>query len=274
MSNNVFLIYQLKGGVDIGDYHFESSDTLRAAGLSVDKQKYNHIYTAPLTDKDTLDSIYVQFNINHPADFAGLSLSTSDIIVLRRDGESSAHYVEPVGFTDMPEFLDEPYRYYSTQRPFDIGTFPKTENGPISINNFDVRQWVENDTFRTWGYITYNAPLTQQQMKDYELRAASDNPDRIRLSPRQLEAQAQVVGKWEKSKQLSLGKRFTFWNSDFGVFVKENYISNERLSDRFAQVVSATKKQTIQEQLAQGAIQAAKDNAARPASIEHTDKDR
>lgn len=70
------------------------------------------------------------------------------------------------------------YRYYSTQRPVDIGTFPKTENGPLYFVNFDKRDSVEQGRFLAWGYLVYDAPLTEKQMADYELRAAPGNPDR------------------------------------------------------------------------------------------------
>ena len=64
------------------------------------------------------------------------------------------------------------YRVYSTQRPVDIGTFPKTKNGPIFFVNFDERKRVEQGLFQAWGYLVYDAPLTENQMHDYELRPA------------------------------------------------------------------------------------------------------
>ena len=72
----------------------------------------------------------------------------------------------------------ELYNYFSTQRPVDIGTFPKTPNGPLSYVNFEERLPVENGAFRAWGILTYSAPLAEKQIDDYELRAAKDNPDR------------------------------------------------------------------------------------------------
>ena len=67
-----------------------------------------------------------------------------------------------------------PFRYYSTQRPVDIGTFPKPPDNPVvEIVNYDRRIPVENKPFRAWGYIEYQKPLTDQQADDYELRPAS-----------------------------------------------------------------------------------------------------
>lgn len=72
----------------------------------------------------------------------------------------------------------ELYKYYSTQRPVDLGTFPKSaENKPLEIINYDARIPVEGGAFRAWGELRYPAPLTQRQMDDYELRPAPGNPD-------------------------------------------------------------------------------------------------
>ena len=74
-----------------------------------------------------------------------------------------------------------PFRYYSTQRPVDIGTFPKPPgNKVVEIVNFDKRIPVENGTMRAWGYIEYQKPLTEQQADDYELRPATANRSETR----------------------------------------------------------------------------------------------
>lgn len=71
------------------------------------------------------------------------------------------------------------YRYYSTQRPVDLDTFPKPPgNAPVEIINFDKRRLVEAGTMRAWGEVAYLQPLTERQMSDYELRPAPGNPDR------------------------------------------------------------------------------------------------
>ena len=170
------------------------------------------------------------------------------------------------------------YKYYSTQRPVDIGTFPKTESGPAEIVNFGQRESVENRKFLAWGYLLYHAPLTEKQMADYELRAAPSNPDQFRLTPEQLEQQAQVVGEWEQAKHIPDAKRLTWWYPDFGVFVKSELISDAELSQRYEMVMESKarsmRKIPIAERLKEGAEQAAKDNASRPAPTKNTEKDR
>ncbi|NLE35805.1 MAG: hypothetical protein GX622_11930 [Bacteroidales bacterium] len=65
------------------------------------------------------------------------------------------------------------YRYYSTQRPVDIGTFPKpADNKPVEIHNYDSRIPVENGTMLAWGYLEYAKPLTEKEASDYELKPA------------------------------------------------------------------------------------------------------
>ncbi len=67
------------------------------------------------------------------------------------------------------------YRYYSTQRPVDIGTYPKTaDNAPKEIVNFDNRESVEGTNYAAWGYLEYPLPLTDKQCTDYELRPAPE----------------------------------------------------------------------------------------------------
>ena len=106
-AENSFSIYQLKGGNETLDYRFEPLDSIHRNGLSVKPENYELVYTAPLTAKDDLESIYTRFNVDRPADFTGHSLSVSDIVVLHQDGKDAAHYCDRVGFTEVPEFLQE-----------------------------------------------------------------------------------------------------------------------------------------------------------------------
>mgnify|MGYP000691783059 FL=1 len=71
------------------------------------------------------------------------------------------------------------YKYYSTQRPVDIGTFPKPpHNAPDEIVNYDQRVPVEGGAFLAWGHLTYTKPLTEKQVADYELRPSPEHPRR------------------------------------------------------------------------------------------------
>ena len=105
--DDTFSIYQLKDGDETRDYRFEPYDRLQAAGLAVDRANYELVYTAPLAPGTSLDDIFTRFNIDHPKDFKGHSLSVSDVVVLHQDGQDTAHYVDRGDFKQIPEFLQE-----------------------------------------------------------------------------------------------------------------------------------------------------------------------
>ena len=106
-GEDTFSIYQLKRGDETRDYRFEPYDRLQAAGLAVDPANYDLIYTAPLAPGTSLEDIFTRFNIDHPADFKGHSLSVSDVVVLHQAGQDAAHYVDSIGYREVPEFLRE-----------------------------------------------------------------------------------------------------------------------------------------------------------------------
>ena len=106
-ENDTFSIYQLKDGEGTRDFRFEPYDRLQAAGLAVERGNYELIYTAPLAAGTSLDDIFTRFNIDHPKDYKGHSLSVSDVVVLHQNGQDAAHYVDRAGYKEVPEFLQE-----------------------------------------------------------------------------------------------------------------------------------------------------------------------
>ena len=109
-DKDTFSIYQIKGGDETRDLRFEPYDRLIAAGHRVDPKNYALVYSAPLTPGTSLEDIYTRFNIDHPKDFKGHSLSVSDVVVLHQNGQDTAHYVDSFGYKDVPEFL-QPENY-------------------------------------------------------------------------------------------------------------------------------------------------------------------
>lgn len=97
-------IFQLKHKEENRDIRFMSHDFLQQNGIEIDREKYDLVYTAPLTEDVTLEGLYGKFNIDRPEDFTGHSLSMSDVIVLHQNGENTSHYVDSFGFTEVPEF--------------------------------------------------------------------------------------------------------------------------------------------------------------------------
>ena len=104
-----FSIYQVPPGPEGRDFRYRSYEELQADGLSVDRKNYQLIYTAPLDKDTTLDEIYRRFNMEHPADYKGHSLSMGDIVVFRQDGKQTAYYVdEGADYRQVPEFFAQP----------------------------------------------------------------------------------------------------------------------------------------------------------------------
>ena len=106
-SEDRFGIYQLKDTEEARDIHFMGMDYLESKGIAVTKENYDLLYTAPLEGGTSLEDIYTHFNIAHPADFRGHSLSVSDVVVLHQNGENTSHYVDSFGYREVPEFTKE-----------------------------------------------------------------------------------------------------------------------------------------------------------------------
>ena len=109
-DKDTFSIFQIKGGDETRDLRFEPYDRLTATGHRVDPKNYALVYSAELTPGMSLEDIYTRFNIDHPKDFKGHSLSVSDVVVLHQNGQDTAHYVDSLGYKDVPEFL-QPKNY-------------------------------------------------------------------------------------------------------------------------------------------------------------------
>ena len=106
-DKDTFSIYQINGGDETRDLRFEPYDRLTATGHRVDPKNYALIYSAELTPGTSLEDIYTRFNIDHPKDFKGHSLSVSDVVVLHQNGQDTAHYVDSFGYKEVPEFFKE-----------------------------------------------------------------------------------------------------------------------------------------------------------------------
>lgn len=102
-------IYQLRESGE-RTYQFMGMREASNFGFEIHGEDYELIYSDRLGMEDTLNSLYEKFNINHPQDFTGHSLSVSDVVVMRKNGESKAYYVDSFGFTELPEFIHERLR--------------------------------------------------------------------------------------------------------------------------------------------------------------------
>ena len=137
-DKDTFSIYQIKGGDETRDLRFEPYDRLQAAGNVVDRANYELVYSAPLAPGTSLEDIYTRFNIDHPKDFKGHSLSVSDVVVLHQDGQDAAHYVDSAGFRQVPEFLQEQKQL--TPDDLETGETVKTPRGTFHVTAMSREQ--------------------------------------------------------------------------------------------------------------------------------------
>ena len=104
-----YAILQLRRSEDTVYERFSSMRELERMGLEPNIDHYEVVYTAPLRpckDQNTmLEELYEKFNVSRPEDFTGHSLSVSDIVALRENGAVSCHYVDSIGFKELPGFL-------------------------------------------------------------------------------------------------------------------------------------------------------------------------
>ena len=103
-----FAIFQLKRGDEHVALRFLNMASLQKNGLSAEKANYDLIYTGTLPQANdlpsTLEGLYVTFNQDRPEDFCGHSLSVSDIVAVKRGGVVSCHYLDSVGYQELPAF--------------------------------------------------------------------------------------------------------------------------------------------------------------------------
>ena len=121
-STDKYGIYQLKPNPELDSLRFEGTESLKRMGITKDNfdaikpENYTLLYVGELSELQketqgaTLEAIFEKFNLDHPEDFRGHSLSVSDIVVLHQNGQDTAHYVDSFGYKDVPEFL-QPENY-------------------------------------------------------------------------------------------------------------------------------------------------------------------
>ncbi len=147
-EKDTFSIYQLKHGDNTIDFSFESYSYMMHKGYPIDIANYNHVYTAELKAGTSLEDIYRWFNMDRPDDFKGHSLSVSDVVVLHQNGKDTAHYVDSIGFQELPDFLqqekeltssqDNKVRFADLLEDFRTSTLSGLDDSGIDDDGFDV----------------------------------------------------------------------------------------------------------------------------------------
>lgn len=105
---DTYAIYQLKRDDATADLRFMNSEYLQKKGIEPQYENYELVYTGALTKDgsqiEKLEDLYRIFNVEHPHDFSGHSLSVSDIVALKQAGVVSYHYVDSIGYKELTNF--------------------------------------------------------------------------------------------------------------------------------------------------------------------------
>ena len=107
------LLMQLKRDADPA-LRFASMRYLNKQNIAPSIENYEILYRGNLPEgkrsvpqAELLEQLYQKFNFARPTDYHGHSLSVSDVIMLNQDEKISAHYVDSIGFKELPGFLDK-----------------------------------------------------------------------------------------------------------------------------------------------------------------------
>ena len=189
-----FGIYQLKDTEETRDIHFMNMDYLEKEGISVSRENYTLVYTGELKEGMSLEDIYTQFNIDHPADFTGHSLSVSDVVVLHQDGENTSHYVDSLGYREIPGFTKEmevSAEITGKEVPaVDAADETLEENGQgepdgDKVSYYvieDLSTWAENSPEKSKLERFESLPEAAAKFAEYKNKNVEDKPDMARAT--------------------------------------------------------------------------------------------
>ncbi len=186
-SSDKYGIYQLKDNPELRDFHFAGTAELLKRGIlsddfkEIQSENYNLVYAGELSDiqgqsqGEKLNALFEKFNIDHPADYKGHSLSVSDIVVLHENGENSAHFVDSFGFTELPDFVrglegvkeqeaDKAEKGLTNEEK----QFLETDNALLIAKNFLAWDEIEDLGYRFFedGYIDKFKPVEKALFGD------------------------------------------------------------------------------------------------------------
>ena len=112
-GQDCYLLMQLKQDADPA-LRFAAMRSLNKQNIAPSIENYKILYRGNLPEgkrsvpqAELLEQLYQKFNFARPTDYHGHSLSVSDVIMLNQDGKISAHYVDSIGFKELPGFLDK-----------------------------------------------------------------------------------------------------------------------------------------------------------------------
>ena len=113
-GEDAYLILQIPDDPEYRYERFMPLGRLEKWGRKPDPEHYRAVYAGisePYINRDWyLEILFRTFNLEYPEDFRARSMSTGDIVALKKNGAVSYHFVDSIGFKELPEFrLPEEY---------------------------------------------------------------------------------------------------------------------------------------------------------------------
>ena len=105
MSDTRYTIYQPKDTPEGNELLFMNYERCQRMNLDINIRNYDEVYTGVMPEGKDLEYLFYKFNMDHPSDFKGHSLSVSDIVVLETEGHKAAHFVDSIGYKEIPDFF-------------------------------------------------------------------------------------------------------------------------------------------------------------------------
>ena len=105
-TTDAYALLQLRDDIeDNAQLMFANYSYLQKKEMEPEIDRYKVVYHGSIFASEDvnqqLEDLYVKFNIDHPEDFRGHSMSVSDIVALKIAGEVSFHYVDSFGFQNL-----------------------------------------------------------------------------------------------------------------------------------------------------------------------------
>ena len=108
-QGDCFAIYQLNhSDPEMRFLRYESLESLQKQGKTPQHENYELVYTAPFTEKMGLNALWDKFNTDPPPDYRHPSMSVSDVVAVKTDGETRCFYVDRFDYVEISDFLARP----------------------------------------------------------------------------------------------------------------------------------------------------------------------
>jgi len=108
-TTDTYAILQLRRCDETALERFAPYWQLEHMDITPNIDHYETVYVdtlPPFTDRtDLLEGLFQKFNVDRPDDFTGHSLSVSDIVAIKAGSVVSCHYVDSIGFKELPNFI-------------------------------------------------------------------------------------------------------------------------------------------------------------------------